>query len=618
MIICQRHIQFARIFPIHQLSAAVLNNFLAILSCYEHIACDVGLFLPCLITIHIDIDGSFFHTGSIIIMRLVCIFCRLNRTAADRNRRIGSHCFQAASFYTADRHRSGYCHFRFFTGNSYPRCIDSGAASSFPVYISNLQGSINYRFTIFPLERNTRCSISFSHYIRYFHISFNIQMGIPLKEDTIRATRIRICRLNQQLVIHSAVDMDVLVVSNINGSSNFSRTVRLQIQVVPVQIHNHGILFRSAIFTVQRAYILPTNCIRLRPHYPDTPVRFRFSRYIYIFRCGNRPNNFICRRCIEIPALAVIILKGNISCFENRFRTGQPFRNFYKTGQIFLSVCIRFIEEFVRKSVQCFADQILIRRCIGRCIQALIIRNEGNTGTGRRFPYNEISADHGFRRRFFVRIIHIRVTAIVIYGDISCVFLEDLSRLIRTCSAGKSCQMAAFEVFAAPGCSGIDILFIRPCGTVGKEQIGFAFEGQLSCFLPFIGECIIHNAFECRIRRSQSQIDLGQSAFLIHGINCTGRYRQISLDIDFLVKASYGISAAVKLDIHVNNTVFCTDSRIGICRRLVHFNAAAAVDCHFAAAGIGKNAMGFAFQVYISVDCDISPHGIGTHITGGV
>ena len=178
--------------------------------------------------------------------------------------------------------------------------------------------------------------------------------------------------------------------------------------------------------------------------------------------------------------------------------------------------------------------------------------------------------------------------------------------------------MAAFEVFAAPGCSGITILFIRPCGTVGKEQIGFAFEGQLSCFLPFIGECIIHNAVKCRVGCRQSQINLWQSASLIHSINRTGRYRQISLNIDFLVKASYGISAAVKLDIHVDNTVFCTDSRIGICRCLVHFNAAAAVDCHFAAAGIGKNTMGFAFQVYISVDCDISSHRIGPHITGGV
>ena len=239
--------------------------------------------------------------------------------------------------------------------------------------------------------------------------------------------------------------------------------------------------------------------------------------FVCLFRSGTAVVSLINRICdlfirirgfIEILPLTVILLKGNIPCFENRFRTGQPFRNFYKTSQIIFSVRICLIEEFVRKSVQRFTDQILIRRCLRGCIQALIIRNEGNTGTGRRFPYNEISADHGFRRRFFVRIIHIRVTAIVIYGDISCVFLEDLSCLSCTYSAGKSCQMAAFEVFAAPGCSGIDILFIRPCGTVGKEQIGFAFEGQLSCFLPFIGECIIHNPLECRVCRSQSQINL--------------------------------------------------------------------------------------------------------------
>ena len=312
-------------------------------------------------------------------MRLVCIFCRLNRTAADRNRRIGSHCFQAASFYTADRHRSGYCHLRFFTGNSYPRCIDSGAASSFPVYISNLQGSINYRFTIFPLERNTRCSISFSHYIRYFHISFNIQMGIPLKEDTIRATRIRICRLNQQLVIHSAVDMDVLVVSNINGSSNFSRTVRLQIQVVPVQIHNHGILFRSAIFTVQRAYILPTNCIRLRPHYPDTPVRVRFSRYIYIFRCGNRPNNFICRRCIKILPLTIFFFESHIFHTFGQAGSRQSFRNFHFSRQILLAFCVGFIIQLICQFIQCPTDQIFISCLIGSRIQACVICPEDNT-----------------------------------------------------------------------------------------------------------------------------------------------------------------------------------------------------------------------------------------------
>ena len=67
-------------------------------------------------------------------------------------------------------------------------------------------------------------------------------------------------------------------------------------------------------------------------------------------------------RCIEILPLTVIFLKGDISCFENRFRTGQTFCNFYKTGQILFSVRIRFIEEFIRKSVQCFTDQILIRR----------------------------------------------------------------------------------------------------------------------------------------------------------------------------------------------------------------------------------------------------------------
>ena len=239
--------------------------------------------------------------------------------------------------------------------------------------------------------------------------------------------------------------------------------------------------------------------------------------FVGLFRSGTAVDSLINRICdlfirirgfIEILPLTVILLKGNIPCFENRFRTGQPFRNFYKTGQIVFSICICLIEEFVRKSVQRFADQILICRCLRGCIQPFIIRNEGNAGTGRRFPYNEISADHGFRRRFFVRIIYIRVTAIVIYGDISCVFLEDLSCLIRTYSAGKSCQMAAFEVFAAPGCSGISILFIHPCGTVGKEQIGLPFEGQLSCFLPFIGECIIHNAVKCRVGCRQSQINL--------------------------------------------------------------------------------------------------------------
>ena len=249
-------------------------------------------------------------------------------------------------------------------------------------------------------------------------------------------------------------------------------------------------------------------------------IRIRFINagfLVYLFRSStavysliNRIRDLFIRISgfIKVLPLTVIFLKGDISCFENRFRTGQTFCNFYKTGQIILSVCIRFIEEFIRKSVQCFTDQILIRRCIGRCIQPLIIRDEGYAGAGCRFPYDEISADHGFGRRFFVCIIYIRVTAIVIYGDISCVFLEDLSCLIRTYSAGKSCQMAAFEVFAAPGCSGISILFIHPCGTVGKEQIGLPFEGQLSCFLPFIGECIIHNPLECRIRRGQSQINL--------------------------------------------------------------------------------------------------------------
>ena len=263
-------------------------------------------------------------------MGLVCIFCRLNRTAADRNHRIGSYCFQTASFYAADKHRTGYRHLRFFTGNGYPRCIDSDTFSSFPVYISNLQSSINYRFTVFPLECNTRCSISFRHHIRYFHISFNIQVGIPLKEDTIGSARIRICRLNQQLVIHSAVDIDILVVSNINGRGNFSRAVRLQIQVVPVQIHNHRILFRSTIFTVQRAYILPIYRIRLCPHYPDTSVRFRFSCYTYIFRCSNRPCLFlILNRCIEILSLTVGFLESHILYTFRQAGSSQSFCDFH-------------------------------------------------------------------------------------------------------------------------------------------------------------------------------------------------------------------------------------------------------------------------------------------------
>ena len=285
-------------------------------------------------------------------MGLVCIFCRLNRTAADRNHRIGSYCFQTASFYTADKHRTGYCHFRVFTGNSYPRCIDSDTFSSFPVYISNLQSSINYRFTVFPLECNTRCSISFRHHIRYFHISFNIQVGIPLKEDTIGSARIRICRLNQQLVIHSAVDIDILVVSNINGRGNFSRAVRLQIQVVPVQIHNHRILFRSTIFTVQRAYILPIYRIWLCPHYPDTSIRFRFSRYIYIFRCGNRSCFFLifCGR-IQVLALTVSVFIGNIFNSLTGRPGGQSFRNFHFSCQILLAIFIGFVVEFIRQLV---------------------------------------------------------------------------------------------------------------------------------------------------------------------------------------------------------------------------------------------------------------------------
>ena len=91
--ICQSHIQLTCIFPIYQLSATVFNDFLSILPCRKEVTDNFGSGVPCLITVHININHAFVYAGRIIIVGFIRIFCCCDRTAANRNHRIGAYGF---------------------------------------------------------------------------------------------------------------------------------------------------------------------------------------------------------------------------------------------------------------------------------------------------------------------------------------------------------------------------------------------------------------------------------------------------------------------------------------------------------------------------------------------
>ena len=118
-----------------------------------------------------------------------------------------------------------------------------------------------------------------------------------------------------------------------------------------------------------------------------------------------------------------------------------------------------------------------------------------------------------------------------------------------------------------------------------------------------VTEAVLNNTGQAGFICSQAKVNFALGAMNIRNIHCAGSNADITLNGYIILICAGNIAVFIFNDVHVNHAVFSSDS--GITDSLAFLNNnAATLNGNLAAAGISKQTVGIALEVYITVNCN--------------
>ena len=231
----QRDVQHTLRVKIDKLASAVFNCLLSILTRDIHIARDIRLSVPTDTLGRIDVYRALLSMDGMILLRAIRILGSRHRAAADIDHAVRADCLQHAALdilniYIALNRNLGLIACRLersqISSIVCPLVFRVHAVSPYRLY-----GEVAINRDIARGADGARCLnrrriIPLCMNILDCNRPLDIDMGIRLRLDAVRRTRIRIRRLDGQRLFCAAVhNLYVLVVSAVNRTGNLVLTV---------------------------------------------------------------------------------------------------------------------------------------------------------------------------------------------------------------------------------------------------------------------------------------------------------------------------------------------------------------------------------------------------------
>ena len=315
---------------------------------------------------------------------------------------------------------------------------------------------------------------------------------------------------------------------------------------------------------------------------------FFYSRYFGFNRTG------------IIRAFAVLLIEADITGLQCCGGSSQAVGNLHITGQVAFAVYVVAVGQLACKCVQHVGYAVLVIHC--------------NTGVIGNHAYNGAccsTLDNGVACCVVfccftvagMSVEDIGIAAVVADSQAVAVLLEDVACFCFALAANQFCYMAACPFYAdlrilnnlvnnlvVPGCA---VLQPQVCRT-GKGQVTLSYA---------ITEAVLNNTGQAGFICGQAKVNFALGAMNIRNIHCTGSNTNVTLDGYIILICAGNIAVFIFNDVHINYAVFSSDSGIANSLSFLDYNAAA-LNGNLATAGISKQAVGIALEVYITVNCN--------------
>ena len=317
---------------------------------------------------------------------------------------------------------------------------------------------------------------------------------------------------------------------------------------------------------------------------------------------GFRRNN---RSFGRIAAFAILFAKGDVAGLLFLAACGQAISNFYRAGQVLLTACKVAICQLASQCVQHVSyTSVAIHSNAG------VIGNQGNNGILLCMLDNSVACCV-VCCCFTVAgmsIEDIGIAAVVINSQVINIFLEDITSFALACTANKVIYSAALEsisrlapLFIVPGCA---ILQPQVCSTGKGHATGNIFITIVICY----------STSQARAFCGQAKVNCTFCTMNIASIGCTGRKNHIAFDVYIISICTGNIAVFTTNNVHVNSGVLGSDSSI-VHVLLFTNNDATALDINHSAAGVSKQTVAIALEVYITINSNSAALCI-THAAG--
>ena len=414
---CQRNIQYTIRVKIDKLSTGVFDCLLSILTRNIHITCDVCLSASADALWRIDVHRALLDMYGTILLRLIDVLGSRHRTAADIDHAVCADSLQHTALDILNIDIALDCNLGLIG-----RCLECSQIASVicalifrihAVSTHGLHGEITVDRNVARRADgtgglNSRRIVSLRMNVFDRNRALNIDMGIRIRLDAVRRTRIRIRGLNgQRLFLTTVHNPNALVVAAVDRTGNLVPTVCLKVQTMPVHIDDHRMLLivRGVIRVecgdnaVALGIRLCSKCLAV------IGQRFRFL---------NRIGRHLGLRRIDIAALSRRPVERNIfDAFAGR-RCCQAFGDLRFTCEIAFAHRIGRIPELVGQRIERRADKVLVRRFRRLRIETRAVRRQRDGAVCRRVLDAEVAALHRRRRCRIMRVEYARIAAVVV------------------------------------------------------------------------------------------------------------------------------------------------------------------------------------------------------------
>ena len=422
VVCCESKVQNAFGLIVSQLTAAVLDGLLSVLTGEVDIARDIRLLVSDDTFRAVDVHRSFFGVHCIVVLGQAAVFRRGDGAAADIDEAVCTDRFQCAAFNALDvdiafdRDR-GIVSRRYQRGKIAPVIGDLLLICAVGTYRLNGEIAVDDDLALRPdraagLHRGG--IVALGVYIFDDDRPVDLEAGVCIGVDSVRSPRVGIRRLDGQRGRGTAVcNFDMFVVADIDCICNLVCAVCLNAQAVPVHIDNHRMLLViGAVFCIERRDNAVPLRVRLRGK-SQTIIGERLRFFDGVCRCQRE-------RGIDIAALSARRVKGDVLEPLARRRSGQTFRDLDLACEVALVCCICGVVQLVRKGVEGCAYEVLVS-CAGICarVQPRVVRAKQDAAVCGRLLYRDISAENICRHRCVVAIENGRIAAEVLNGEIA-------------------------------------------------------------------------------------------------------------------------------------------------------------------------------------------------------